>query len=61
VFVFFSWRLEICSSLKSGGSTVWHFESQHVKEVNLRLRICLSLKLGGSTVWHLNPNMLRVI
>uniref|UniRef100_A0A2N9G7V9 Uncharacterized protein n=1 Tax=Fagus sylvatica TaxID=28930 RepID=A0A2N9G7V9_FAGSY len=58
-FAFLSWRLEICSSLKSGGSTVWHFESQHVEEVNLRLQICLSLKLGGSTVWHLNPNMLR--
>uniref|UniRef100_A0A2N9F5Q4 Uncharacterized protein n=1 Tax=Fagus sylvatica TaxID=28930 RepID=A0A2N9F5Q4_FAGSY len=68
-------RLQICPSLKLGGSTVWHLNPntlrgdltwgllqtvlKHVGEVNLSLQICPSLKLGGSTVWHLNPNTLR--
>uniref|UniRef100_A0A2N9HGJ3 Aminotransferase-like plant mobile domain-containing protein n=1 Tax=Fagus sylvatica TaxID=28930 RepID=A0A2N9HGJ3_FAGSY len=52
-------RLQICSSLKLGVSTVWHLNPNTLRDVNLRLQICSSLKLGVSTVWHLNPNTLR--
>ena len=47
---------EICSSLKSGGLTVWHL-SPHTLRV-IWLGDYPSLKSSGPTVWHLNPNTL---
>uniref|UniRef100_A0A2N9EJJ0 Aminotransferase-like plant mobile domain-containing protein n=1 Tax=Fagus sylvatica TaxID=28930 RepID=A0A2N9EJJ0_FAGSY len=50
-------RLQICSSLKLGGSTVWHLNPNTLRD-DLAWGLP-NLKLGGSTVWHLNPNTLR--
>uniref|UniRef100_A0A2N9HP15 Uncharacterized protein n=1 Tax=Fagus sylvatica TaxID=28930 RepID=A0A2N9HP15_FAGSY len=49
-------RLQICSSLKLGGSTVWHLNPNTLRVI--WLGDYPSLKSSGPTAWHLNPNTL---
>uniref|UniRef100_A0A2N9FZX4 Uncharacterized protein n=1 Tax=Fagus sylvatica TaxID=28930 RepID=A0A2N9FZX4_FAGSY len=51
-------RLQICPSLKLGGSTVWHLNPNTLRG-DLTWGLPKLGKSSGPTAWHLNPNTLR--
>uniref|UniRef100_A0A2N9FFL7 Aminotransferase-like plant mobile domain-containing protein n=1 Tax=Fagus sylvatica TaxID=28930 RepID=A0A2N9FFL7_FAGSY len=75
LFRFERWRLEICSSLKLGGSTVWNLSPNRLRGdltwglpklqigwfngLESQSKQVEGCKSGGSTVWNLSPNRLR--
>jgi hypothetical protein len=57
--VLFCWRLEIYSSLKLGGSTVWNLSPNRLRGGWSDLGTTQATNRAISTVWNLSPNKLR--